>query len=148
MKRIEQIRHEFTDIIPEDLEEGVLYVSMKYATAIHLCFCGCGNKVVTLIRPTRWQLAFDGKSVSLTPSIGNWGFQCKSHYWIRHNQVDWAGTWSKKEIDGARRREHEELEHEFECGQSLKNSGQVVKGIERHTSLRMRLERLFTKRKS
>lgn len=146
--RIEHIRHEFTDIIPEDLEEGVLYVSVKYATAIHLCFCNCGNKVVTLIRPTRWQLTFDGKSVSLTPSIGNWGFRCKSHYWIRQNQVDWAGTWSKKEIDGARRREREELKHEFESGQSLENSDQVVKRTERHTSLRMRLQRLFTKHKS
>lgn len=148
MKRIEQIRHEFTDVIPEDLEEGVLYVSMKYATAIHLCFCRCGNKVVTLIRPTRWQLIFDGKSVSLTPSIGNWGFRCKSHYWIRQNQVDWAGTWSKKEIDSARRRERGELEQEFDGGQSQANSGQVVKRTERHTSLRMSLQQLFTKRKS
>ena len=110
MKRLTEIRHHFTEAVPDDLQEGVLYISMKYATAIHLCFCGCGSKVVTLIRPNRWQLAFDGKSVSLSPSIGNWGFPCKSHYWIRKNRINWAGTWSKEEIDGARRKEREELE--------------------------------------
>jgi Family of unknown function (DUF6527) len=33
---------------------------------------------------------FDGRSISLDPSIGNWGFQCRSHYWIKNNRVVWA----------------------------------------------------------
>jgi hypothetical protein len=34
------------------------------------------------ISPADWQLAYDGDTVSLTPSIGNWGFPRRSHYWI------------------------------------------------------------------
>jgi hypothetical protein len=32
---------------------------MHFAMASHLCFCGCGNKVVTPIRPTDWRLIFE-----------------------------------------------------------------------------------------
>lgn len=89
----------FVEHIPDQLEERTLYVCMKYATATHLCACGCRNEVVTPFSPTDWQLHFDGDSVSLTPSIGNWQFQCRSHYWIQHNSVTWARQWSKKEIE-------------------------------------------------
>ena len=37
---------QFVEFIPKVLDEGVLYVSMTYATARHLCFCGCGMRVV------------------------------------------------------------------------------------------------------
>ena len=66
------IDHEFVEFIPSELQEAVLYVSIPYATAVHQCACGCGNKVVTPISPVDWQLLFDGETVSLTPSIGNW----------------------------------------------------------------------------
>jgi hypothetical protein len=38
------IRHEFVEFIPKERQEGVLYVSIPYATAVHNCFCGCGLK--------------------------------------------------------------------------------------------------------
>ena len=60
---------------PDELEQGTIYVSIRFATASHLCCCGCGNKVVTPIRPTDWKLIFDGKTISLDPSIGNWSFR-------------------------------------------------------------------------
>lgn len=82
------------DIIPEETEEGVLYVSLKYCTAIHRCPCGSGHEVVTPISPSDWQLTFDGRSVSLYPSIGNYNLQCKSHYWISNNMVRKARNWS------------------------------------------------------
>jgi hypothetical protein len=88
---MKMLQHRFVEFMPETLEEGVLYVSMEYCTAIHNCVCGCGNKVVTPISPTDWQLQFNGKSVSLKPSIGNWSFDCQSHYWITNNKVSWAG---------------------------------------------------------
>ena len=53
-------------------------MSIPYATAVHLCACGCGNKVVTPFSPAEWQLTYDGDTVSLSPSIGNWQFPCKS----------------------------------------------------------------------
>lgn len=96
------IRPEFVSFIPDRLEERVLYVSMEYATVIHACLCGCGGRVVTPLAPNRWQLRFDGKSVSLSPSVGNWSFPCQSHYWIDRNQVVWADRFSRAEVEVVR----------------------------------------------
>ena len=93
------LQHVFVDCIPEKLEEGVLYVSFKYATAAHKCCSGCGLDVITPITPTDWELSFNGESVSLNPSIGNWSHPCRSHYWIRKNQIQWAGSMSARQID-------------------------------------------------
>ncbi len=107
MKR-SSITHEFVGFVPRELEEGVLYVSIPYATAVHRCACGCGNKVVTPISPAEWHLIFDGDAVSLTPSIGNWQLPCRSHYFIRWNEIQWARRWSAQQIaDGLRRDESE-----------------------------------------
>lgn len=92
------LRHEFVQYLPSALEEGVLYVSVPYATAAHKCCCGCGHEVVTPLSPTDWTLSFDGRTVSLDPSIGNWSFPCQSHYWITRNRVDWARQWTQKQI--------------------------------------------------
>jgi hypothetical protein len=100
--RLTSIRPTFVEFIPSDLDEGVLYVSMEYATVVHLCCCGCGNQVVTPLKPNRWSLTFDGVALSLWPSVGNWSFPCQSHYWIRENEVEWARRWSPREIDVAR----------------------------------------------
>ncbi len=96
------LKHEFVEFIPEDLSEGTIYVSIRFATASHQCCCGCGHKVVTPITPTDWKLIFDGKTISLDPSIGNWSFACQSHYWIRNNRVQWAAKWSKGDVDAGR----------------------------------------------
>jgi hypothetical protein len=96
------LTHKFVEFIPEQLEPGTIYISIRFATASHLCVCGCGNKVVTPIRPTDWKLIFDGKTISLDPSIGNWSFACRSHYWIRNNKIRWAEQWSQDEIDAGR----------------------------------------------
>lgn len=102
MKRQTTLKHEFVEYIPDELQDGTLYVSMPFATVAHKCCCGCGNEVVTPLSPTDWKLIFDGKSISLDPSIGNWSFACRSHYWIRDGKVRWAGMWSKEEIDAGR----------------------------------------------
>lgn len=98
----ETLTHEFVEFIPNNLKEGRIYVSIRFATAVHKCCCGCGKEVVTPLGPTDWKLIFDGKSISLDPSIGNWNFECQSHYWIRNNRVRWAARWSKDEIDAGR----------------------------------------------
>ncbi|WP_243350075.1 DUF6527 family protein [Parabacteroides sp. FAFU027] len=87
------VQYKFVDTIPDVLEEGVLYISILYCTAIHKCVCGCGNEVVTPLAPEGWKLIFDGKSVSLYPSIGNWNFECKSHYYITNSEVRIARSW-------------------------------------------------------
>lgn len=96
------MQHRFVEIIPDAVEDGVLYISLKYCTAIHKCVCGCGNEVVTPISPTDWKLIFDGKTVSLSPSIGNWSFNCQSHYWIKRNEIVYAREWDKEEIQFGR----------------------------------------------
>lgn len=87
----------FVRAIPDHLEDGKLYVSLDYRTASHRCCCGCGREVVTPFGPTDWKFFFDGK-VSLHPSIGNWNFPCRSHYWIRANAIQWAEQWSDEQI--------------------------------------------------
>jgi len=99
------IQHKFLEYIPNELEEGILYITVVYRTAVHLCVCGCRNKVVTPITPTYWELTFDGKSVSLHPSIGNWNFECKSHYWIIKNKVKFSRKWSDVEIEEVKNKE-------------------------------------------
>lgn len=102
MKRQIILTHEFVEYIPNDLEDGIVYVSMGFAAVVHKCCCGCGNEVVTPLSPTDWKLTFDGQSISLYPSIGNWSFTCQSHYWIKENRVKWVAQWSQQEINDGR----------------------------------------------
>jgi hypothetical protein len=106
--KIAVIQHKFVEHIPSKLDEGVIYISGEYATAIHLCADGCGNKVVTPISPTDWQLLFDGETVSLMPSIGNWNFPCRSHYWIKNDRIEWGDNWSDEQVEKA----HQQQLHE------------------------------------
>ena len=97
--------HKFVGSIPKRLKNRTLYISTSYNTVLHKCCCGCGEEVVTPISPTDWRLTYDGKSISLYPSIGNWSFDCRSHYWIRNSTVKWARKWSKKKIENKRKRD-------------------------------------------
>lgn len=102
MTQVLTLTHQFVEFIPDKLADGTIYISVKYATAAHMCCCGCGQEVVTPIAPTGWSLTFDGKTISLNPSIGNWSYPCKSHYWIIRNRVQWAEKWSKERIQAGR----------------------------------------------
>ncbi len=113
MKR-DSLAHEFVETIPSHLDEGTLYVSVPYRTAVHLCACGCGNRVVTPLRPSRWQLYFDGESVSLSPSVGSWQFPCRSHYWIEKDCIRWARQWTDKEIATGRERDAQDVRGYYE----------------------------------
>lgn len=86
--------------IPENLQPGLLYVCFDCNVVAHLCACGCGEKVVLPIDPQFWSVRYDGETVTLSPSIGNYQYHCKSHYWIKENRVIWvddfASTSKKK----------------------------------------------------
>ena len=99
------LAYKFVEFIPRELEPNTIYVSITYATAIHNCCCGCGNRVVTPLSPADWRLIFDGRTISLEPSIGNWNFPCHSHYWIRNNRVVWPDEWSDEEVAVGRKRD-------------------------------------------
>lgn len=106
MEKLRTIEHRFVDIIPDELEHGVLYISTAYATAMHKCACGCGQRVVTPIRPAGWTLLWDGRSATLDPSIGNWSLPCRSHYFVRQGRIVWARQGRKTERRaGEKRRE-------------------------------------------
>jgi hypothetical protein len=98
MAKLHTIKHQFVEFVPDQLEPGILYISVQYKTMAHLCCCGCGKKVVTPISPTGWELTFNGRAVSISPSVGNWNLQCQSHYVISNSRVQWAGRWSKEMI--------------------------------------------------
>ena len=99
-----RLRHEFVDHIPEQLDDGVLYVSIRFGTVVHRCACGCGEEVVTPLGPVEWRLTYDGRAVSLEPSIGNWSFPCRSHYWIDEGIVRWARGFSEAEVAQVRQK--------------------------------------------
>lgn len=99
------MRHEVVELAPKVLQPAVLYISPKYQSAVHLCCCGCGEKVVTPLSPAEWQVRLDPAGVSLYPSIGNWAMNCRSHYWISSGRVRWAGAISKRQIQAVHRRD-------------------------------------------
>ena len=85
----------YTEHIPQELENGVLYISKEFRLAIHLCACGCGIQSVTPINRgnAEWVLSeHENGSVSLSPSIGNFKGESPyhAHYFITSNQVIWC----------------------------------------------------------
>src|SRR3954447_18777298 len=105
MIRWHSLEHRFVKHIPEQLEPGVLYISMEYGSAAHSCCCGCGEEVVTPFTPTDWKMTFDGETVSLWPSVGNWNQRCRSHYVIERGQVLGAGHWTDAQVAAERLRD-------------------------------------------
>lgn len=71
MMRTASIRPQFVEFVPEHLEADVFYLSRRYATAAHLCCCGCGCEIVTPLNPAKWRLTVTNEKVSLAPSVGN-----------------------------------------------------------------------------
>lgn len=98
-----RFRHEIVDSIPETLQSNTLYVTADGDVAGHLCACGCGREVITPLSPTDWSVSFGRKGASLSPSIGNWAFPCRSHYFIWGGAVVWARDMSDKAIAQGRR---------------------------------------------
>lgn len=96
--KVDQITIENVELAPKQLVAGRLYVSEKYSVALHLCCCGCGEKVVTPLSPAEWRIDVRQGRASLFPSIGNWSMACKSHYWIRNGQVVWGAGMSKRQM--------------------------------------------------
>lgn len=99
------LQHRFVQYLPETLEPGILYISLEYVTASHLCCCGCGEEVVTPLSPVGWRMTFDGETISLWPSIGNWNLRCRSHYIIDRGRVVVVASWSNEQVAAERHRD-------------------------------------------
>lgn len=97
--KILKLSPNYVDHFPDKLEEGVLYISEEFSLTGHKCCCGCGEDVYLKLGPAKWQLTkMSNGTVSLDPSVGNWKYECQSHYWICKNQVLDAGPMSASEI--------------------------------------------------
>lgn len=85
--RYQELTIRLCEYIPETLAPGILYVSERFETAIHLCVCGCGTKVVTHWDEGGWTLTLnaDKTVATLSPSILH--RPCGSHYFLRENRV-------------------------------------------------------------
>ena len=97
----------FLEFVPVELDEGSLYVSMTYATASHLCACGCGERVVTPLGSADWTLTFDGQ-VTLSPSVGNGQLACRSHYLVQKDRVVWCRPMSPSNAKATHHRDIEQ----------------------------------------
>lgn len=90
--RLTALRIQQIEYAPRELEHGVLYVSKRFQTCLHLCACGCGMKTVTPQHPTKgWILTGSDEVVTLRPSILNKREVCPSaaHYYVTENRIDW-----------------------------------------------------------
>lgn len=121
-----RIRPSFVEFIPDDLEEGVLYISDRYKTCSHKCCCGCGEEVVTPLSPAEWGLTREGEVVSLWPSIGNWDYACRSHYIIERNQVRWAAPMSARQIASVQQRDAADLRRTVSLSNAAKGAADPV----------------------
>jgi hypothetical protein len=135
---------QFVEFLPEQLDEGILYISIPYATTAHLCACGCRGEVVAPLSPTDWRFTFDGETVSLAPSIGNWSFTCQSHYWIDKNRIYWALRWNKEKI--ARGREHDRVRKRAHFGESDERLSHGVLTTPKKLPLLKRIQLSFVRR--
>lgn len=124
--KIKRYKCNFVRYIPDKIEDGIVYVSIDYNTMSHKCACGCGNEVVTPISPSGWSLTYDGKTISINPSIGNFSFLCKSHYFIHKNMVVWAREYDKKQIEKARCFDEKQRLAYYKKNLSSDESSQVI----------------------
>lgn len=107
-QRLKFMTPEFVEYIPangDDLISGNVYISMKYGMVVYRCPCGCEGLSEFMLDPIRYRMEYDGINVSFYPSIGISYLKCRSHYWIRDNQIQWCAPMEDWEIDKARRRE-------------------------------------------
>jgi len=118
--RATRVKYRFVDVVPDDLEPETVYASMDYATVIHDCLCGCGGRVVTPLAPTEWRMTFDGESVTLAPSVGNWSFACQSHYIIRENEVIWLRPMSRASVEAGRERDRRDKQAYYAGGHAAR----------------------------
>lgn len=143
--RLVRIVPQFVDYLPDRLEPGVLYISERFRTCSHLCCCGCGDEVVTPLSAAEWKLTQQGELVSLWPSVGNWDYDCQSHYVIERNQVRWARRMSTGDIARVKQCDTADLQRMIASQRPLRGSGVLLHGYWHRAKARVRafIERLF-----
>lgn len=121
------MKHKFVEFIPSDIEEGTLYISIEYDVAKHKCPCGCGSDIVTSLSPAQWRLIYDGETVSLQPSIGNWNHECRSHYFITNSKIRWSTAMSEHEIQKVIKNDQQAIKNHVKHAKPKKTFIQKIK---------------------
>lgn len=103
--RLNNVRPKFVENVPDEMEDGIIYISVPFRLAMHKCLCGCGGEVTTRISPTGWDFSFNGEDVSLSPSIGPSTSSCRSHYVVRRGHVIWYPDMPDWQIERVRDRD-------------------------------------------
>lgn len=99
--RLQELTPVHVVYMPDELEAGKLYVSIYFNCSIHLCPCGCGEKIVlpfytdkdpedSIRRTMGWEYREVNGLVTFSPSVGNWKLPCRTHYFIENNKIRWA----------------------------------------------------------
>ena len=112
--RTTQWQVDWVEDMPDEMERGKLYISVKHRLTEHLCACGCGAEVSLPLGNSEWWIVYDGDTVSFWPSVGNWRLPCKSHYLIRESKTQWCGPWSEKRILAGRKLDRKQLLRDIE----------------------------------
>ena len=134
--KIKTLRPVFVDHLPEHLDEGVLYISEEFAIAGHKCCCGCGEEVITPLNHAQWKIRKGKGAISLHPSIGNLKYACKSHYWIRKNQVIDASPMDEETIELVKQCDRKAKDRYIkECNKPRISSSEKMKADRTSTSM-------------
>lgn len=127
MNRVSHFEPKFVELMPKVLESGILYVSTTYLLMVHLCACGCKEKVVLPIHPKQWRFTYNGDDVTVRPSVGNIETACNSHYWIINGDVEWSTDISSTEAARKRTRDQQEVSRYSDKPKFNSNSQHVSK---------------------
>ena len=119
--RLTSIQPKYVAHVPDHLEEGILYISEGFRICSHLCACGCKEEVVTPLSKAEWRLERDRQLVSLYPSIGNWNYDCKSHYYIEENRIRWVQKISAHKIKRVQQRDAIDLQRMLDPSRSRRD---------------------------
>ncbi|MGC7405377.1 DUF6527 family protein [Pandoraea pneumonica] len=139
-----KFKYEWVTSIPEVLQPGIVYVARAGDVAGHACACGCAREVITPLSPTDWTLTFDRRGVTLDPSIGNWAFACRSHYFIIDGAVVWASGMSAKAIAHGRQRDKRRKQIYYKNLSATPPAAQASDVAPTAISLRVYVQRLIT----
>jgi hypothetical protein len=94
-----QTNYIFIKVLPEQYDNGAfpkillpgyVYCCDEYCVSVHLCPCGCVDKVYIPCKEKNEPGSFWGlNGNTFEPSIQKTS-GCRSHYWIKNGQVIWA----------------------------------------------------------
>lgn len=82
--------------LPERLQWALYIIGQHEHSAkwvVLECPCRCGERIYVNLMKSRvphWQLSLSGDDVTLRPSLWMPQSRCGSHFWVKHNVIEWV----------------------------------------------------------